>query len=90
MMSNMLKLAYRNPRPYWENEKITGWNCEKTFGNPSRYTLWCVGASMAIVLDVIRSNPHGKFMQLITIITTLFLGGSISWVHLAIGANSLD
>lgn len=45
---------------------------------------------MAIVLDIVRSNPHGKIMQLFSLIIALWIGVSDSWAHIEMGLNSLD
>lgn len=91
ILVNSLKLGFRDPRPYWSFPGVKLlWYCYRGFGNPCGPVLWCFAIPIAISLDIIRSNPHGKFMQIISIITTLWLGISIAFARMILGVNSLD
>jgi membrane-associated phospholipid phosphatase len=84
-------VAFRDPRPYWTFPAVRVlYHCSRGFGNPSGHAMWCFAIPIAISLDIRRSNPHGKCMQLISIITTLWIGISIAFTRMILGVHSLD
>jgi membrane-associated phospholipid phosphatase len=91
IFNNALKVGFRKPRPYWvfQDVKVLDY-CSRGFGNPSGHAMWCFAVPIAISLDIRRSNPHGKCMQVAAVIVTLWIGISISWTRLILGVHSLD
>ena len=47
----VLKMVYRNPRPYWVSNKIEAWHCESDFGNPSGHSLGSMAQAVTLGLS---------------------------------------
>ena len=89
-VNNFLKQAFHDPRPYFEYSEVESWSCSLGFGNPSGHAMWCMGATAAIAMDIMRSNPHGKCMYITAFIISLWIGVSVSWTRVIMGAHSVD
>ena len=91
ILNNALKVGFTSPRPYWVYEEVHVFNhCSKGFGNPSGHSMWCFAIPIAMSLDIRRSNPQGKCMQVASIIISLWIGVSIACTRLMMGVHSLD
>lgn len=91
ILNNALKVGFRSPRPYWTFTDVKVLHhCSRGFGNPSGHAMWCFAIPIAISLDIRRSNPHGKCMQVVAILTTLWIGISIAFTRMIMGVHSLD
>jgi membrane-associated phospholipid phosphatase len=88
--NNCLKLAYHDPRPYWISSQILSYSCSKHYGNPSGHAMWTMGISLAVVMDISRSNPHSKLFAWLSCFIALFIGISVGASRLYLGAHSLD
>lgn len=89
-LDNFFKQAFHDPRPFWDYSVVESWSCSKSFGNPSGHAMWCMGATTAIALDIMRSNPHGKCMYITAFIISLCIGLSVCWTRVIMGAHSVD
>ena len=56
-VSNLGKMIYLQPRPFWTDSTIQMFEleCQEDYGNPSGHSLSAVGLSLIVGLDVIQS-----------------------------------
>lgn len=68
-LTNILKMIYRNPRPYWESD-ILDIVCNSGYGNPSGHSLVCLSNFLVIShiftnFEFFRKNQKGKILRIV-------------------------
>ena len=68
-ITNILKMIYRNPRPYWESD-ILDIVCNSGYGNPSGHSLICLSNFLVIShiftnFEFFRKNQKGKILRIV-------------------------
>jgi len=84
LLSDVLKLAFHDPRPYWLTSEIeTDDSCKTQFGNPSGHSNSAVSYMMVLyfdyLFDVCKYNPDRWFSSPITKLI-LFVAVNFIWV----------
>jgi len=90
LINNMMKVAYNSPRPFWEFPGVWPLYCQEGFGCPSGHTMYCIALPTAIALDLKHSNPHGKLLQIVALLLTLFFGYEQAWTRVVLGVHTID
>ena len=52
--------------------------------------MWCWAIPMALTLDVKRSNPAGKRLFGVAIVSTILIGLFEMWTRMFLGVHTLD
>ena len=55
IITDILKLAYHDGRPFWVGSNVRAYACESQFGNPSGHSTMAMGMSLTIWLDLYTS-----------------------------------
>ena len=68
-LTNISKMIYRNPRPYWESD-ILDIVCNSGYGNPSGHSLVCLSNFLVIShiftnFEFFRKNQKGKILRIV-------------------------
>ena len=90
--SNILKIIYHNPRPFWNDKKLFKDVCEGGFGNPSGHALGSISTYLGISHLLIKNKlfkENIKF-QIGLFVFTIFFILNIMLSRIYIGVHSID
>ena len=90
--SNVLKIIYHNPRPFWNDKKLFKDVCEGGFGNPSGHALGSISTYLGISHLLIKNKlfkENIKF-QIGLFVFTIFFILNIMLSRIYIGVHSID
>ena len=64
-LSNVSKLWYNDPRPFWVREDVQALACSTQYGNPSAHSMFSMAIATTLWLDVneCHRSREGSFMQ---------------------------
>lgn len=70
VITNLMKLLYADPRPFWSSDNIKAFHCSSQYGNPSGHTLFCVALPLLIVLDLNDAYQTDKNNRIFNIVAS--------------------
>lgn len=91
---NMTKLWYHEPRPFWEDARISAFDCSTQFGNPSGHSLFSMGVAINIWLDLFVSGTNKSLAALpvwaktIALFIAISFSFTIGYSRIFLGAHS--
>ena len=51
VVTNLTKLYYHEPRPFWVGPDVEAWHCSTQYGNPSGHAFMSMSMAMTLWLD---------------------------------------
>ena len=92
--TNLLKIIYRNGRPYWESE-ILDVVCNSGYGNPSGHsvtstTYYLTLPHIVTNFDYFRKTTIGKILRIVIFILFCILGALVMISRIMLGAHSIN
>ena len=91
---NFTKIAYHEPRPYWDNSLLFEEECSAGYGNPSGHSMMAATFAVAVILETFES-AKGKTVSRVVIcvlvgllMTAYFI--LLGWSRLIVGVHSLN
>ena len=88
--SNIMKLTYAAPRPFWSSDDVQAFHCSSEYGNPSGHTSISVGISMLVALDLIEDYVTETNVKVLVLATSLLFGASVGYSRLFLGVHGLN
>ncbi len=89
ILTNITKLSYHDPRPYWVSSKVQAFSCSTQYGNPSGHSSTTMGMGLTMALDY--AHTEGKiYFKLIGFAAAITFGFTIAYSRLFLGVHSLD
>lgn len=90
LVTNVMKLAYHNPRPFWVDSDIQAFSCSSFYGAPSGHSTQGMGIPIVIWLDIIHCSGCKLQYKIIWFLVAVSYGFSIMWTRLFLGVHSID
>jgi membrane-associated phospholipid phosphatase len=93
---NVFKLSYHDPRPFWVDPEITGYECSTQYGNPSGHSLNSMGIAFTIWLDYnhyatsIPTSMSSAAWRYTMLAVAILFGVSIGFSRVFLGMHSWD
>ena len=84
--SDLPKLLYAEPRPFWSTDSIEALKCSAQYGQPSGHSMIGVGYTFLVALDITASS--GQRAGLLG--GSLLYGFSIAYSRFFLGLHSWD
>ena len=90
ILTNLGKLLYADPRPFWSSDDIEAFYCSSQYGNPSGHSIfpWCM--AMLIALDYTESSATDSTTSVLIKTSALLFGYSVSYSRVFLGVHSLN
>ena len=93
-LTNLFKMIYRNPRPYWES-KILDIVCNSGYGNPSGHSLvslsfFLVSAHIVTSFNFFRKTSKGKILRIIIFSFLVIISCLIIISRVLLSAHSIN
>ena len=88
--TNITKLAYHDPRPFWVDTDIQAFSCSSQYGNPSGHSSTSVGMLCLVWLEIATSAVPPLWLKCLTLPVAMGMGASIMYSRLFLGVHSID
>jgi membrane-associated phospholipid phosphatase len=88
-ITNVLKLGYHDPRPFWVSQEIIAYNCSGQYGNPSGHSAMSMGTAFVLWLDFCHTD-HKPVFKIALLPVAIGFGLSIMYSRLIVGVHSID
>ncbi len=91
-VSNVLKIIYHNPRPFWKDKNLFKDVCEGGFGNPSGHAMGSISTYLGIYHLLIKNKKFKENIkfQIGLFVFTIFFILNIMFSRIYIGVHSID
>ena len=91
-LHNLLKLIYRDPRPFWINTNLYKGSCETSYGNPSGH---CINSiffflSFSYYICMLDKIKNKLIYKVIIYFISIFISVLIAFSRLVLGVHTLD
>ena len=90
IITNLGKILYADPRPFWSSDDILAMKCSSQYGNPSGHSTVPWGMSMLVALDFTENFVTDPILSALIRISALFFGFSVSYSRVFLGVHSLN
>ena len=92
--TNILKMIYRNPRPYWKSD-ILDIVCNSGYGNPSGHSLVCLSFFLTIShiltnFNFFRTTLKGKILRIVIFCFFISLAFLVIISRVLVAAHSIN
>ena len=93
-LTNLLKMIYRNRRPYWESD-ILDIVCNSGYGNPSGHSLVCLSNFLVIShiftnFEFFKKNKKGKILRVVIFCFLIILAFLVIISRVLLSAHSIN
>ena len=94
-VTNLFKIIYGNPRPYWEKYSIKSFDCDGGFGNPSGHNLLSICNYFGIWFLVnfytrIKNYKYIIIFKIISFLVIMLFLSLIGYSRYILGAHSIN
>ena len=89
-LTDITKLGYHDPRPFWVNPEINAYSCTSQYGNPSGHSSSSMGIAMMLWLDFAFTTENPLWSKILLFFTAVGFGVSIMYSRMFLGVHSLD
>jgi len=88
-------MVENNPRPFWEDRRVTGFHCEKGYGHPSGHSSATVYTYITLYYEycwliTLDDRNHNKVYKIVMASLSMFFIITVLYSRLILGVHSLD
>jgi len=91
VITDIFKLDYAEPRPYWVSPTITAYKCSSQFGHPSGHSSITMTMSFLLWLDIFVTWTNvSRTKMLIILIPFLLFPLTVAYSRMILGVHAIN